>query len=200
MRSEAILRMLLTAWISCLSAAFPSAVGQVTAPPAEHEPAVTLTDLSPPYYPPLARQARISGDVNLRLLIRSDGSVESVTLVSGDPMLVTAAVESAQQSHFQCRVCNETNIVHSMTYTFSVVGDIDPCCCTEKPLALRGSTAEQHLAPQVSHTQNHITLIAAPFCVCPDECAAAWAKAHSRFRSVKCLYLWKCGRRQISIQ
>jgi protein TonB len=40
-----------------------------------------------PTYPPLARQAGISGDVELKLEIRKDGSVQSATVVSGHPML-----------------------------------------------------------------------------------------------------------------
>jgi len=50
-----------------------------------------------PVYPPLARQARISGTVVLRVLIGTDGSIENLTLVSGHPMLVPAAIEAVKQ-------------------------------------------------------------------------------------------------------
>src|SRR5208283_2935444 len=40
-----------------------------------------------PTYPPLARQARISGTVILRAVISKDGSIENLSLVSGHPML-----------------------------------------------------------------------------------------------------------------
>jgi outer membrane biosynthesis protein TonB len=40
-----------------------------------------------PAYPPLARQARISGTVVLRALIGTDGSIENLTLVSGHQCL-----------------------------------------------------------------------------------------------------------------
>jgi outer membrane biosynthesis protein TonB len=52
---------------------------------------VVLTKLSPPIYPPLARQARITGDVKIQLTIRQDGSVDSAALFSGHPMLAQAA-------------------------------------------------------------------------------------------------------------
>ena len=46
---------------------------------------VVLTELSRPSYPPLARQVRISGDVDLMLRIRQDGSIESAVVISGPP-------------------------------------------------------------------------------------------------------------------
>ena len=51
------------------------------------EQQVVLSKLSSPVYPPLARVARISGDVNLALRIRRDGSIESAEVVSGHPLL-----------------------------------------------------------------------------------------------------------------
>ena len=50
-----------------------------------------------PVYPPLARQARISGTVVLRVIIGTDGSIESLTLVSGHPMLAPAAIDAVKQ-------------------------------------------------------------------------------------------------------
>jgi protein TonB len=50
-----------------------------------------------PDYPPLARQARIQGSVVLRATIGKDGSIESLTLVSGHPMLVPAATAAVKQ-------------------------------------------------------------------------------------------------------
>jgi len=50
-----------------------------------------------PVYPPLARQARVSGDVHLSLTIGSDGHVEHIEVESGHPLLVPAAMEAARQ-------------------------------------------------------------------------------------------------------
>ena len=50
-----------------------------------------------PVYPPLARQARISGTVVLRAVISKDGSIENLSLVSGHPMLAPAAIDAVKQ-------------------------------------------------------------------------------------------------------
>jgi len=55
-----------------------------------------LTQVAP-VYPPLARQARIKGTVVLRAVISKDGSIESLTLESGHPMLVPAAMDAVKQ-------------------------------------------------------------------------------------------------------
>jgi TonB family protein len=68
---------------------------------------IALTTLSPPVYPPLAREARIMGDVKVQLGIRRDGSVASAEVVSGPPMLQQAALESARKSAFLCQGCSE---------------------------------------------------------------------------------------------
>lgn len=50
-----------------------------------------------PSYPTLARQARIQGTVLLQAEIGKDGRIENLTLISGDPMLVPAAIEVVKQ-------------------------------------------------------------------------------------------------------
>jgi TonB family protein len=50
-----------------------------------------------PIYPPLARQARISGIVRFTLRIAKDGSIQSIQLISGHPLLVPAALEAVKQ-------------------------------------------------------------------------------------------------------
>jgi protein TonB len=50
-----------------------------------------------PNYPPLARQARIQGQVVLQALISKDGSIQNLHLVSGHPMLAPAAIEAVKQ-------------------------------------------------------------------------------------------------------
>lgn len=47
-------------------------------------------------YPPLARQARIQGTVVLNVLINNNGDIEHLTVFSGHPMLVPAAVEAVK--------------------------------------------------------------------------------------------------------
>jgi TonB family protein len=50
-----------------------------------------------PVYPPLAQQARISGVVRLNAIIGKDGTVQNLTVTSGHPLLVPAAMEAVKQ-------------------------------------------------------------------------------------------------------
>lgn len=50
-----------------------------------------------PIYPPLAKQARIQGTVRYNALIGRDGTVQSLQLVSGHPLLVTPSSDAVQQ-------------------------------------------------------------------------------------------------------
>jgi periplasmic protein TonB len=59
-----------------------------------------------PTYPPLARQARISGTVVLRAVISKDGSIENLSLVSGHPMLAPAAIDAVKQWKYKPYLLN----------------------------------------------------------------------------------------------
>jgi periplasmic protein TonB len=59
-----------------------------------------------PVYPPLARQARISGTVILRAVISKDGSIENLSLVSGHPMLAPAAIDAVRQWKYKPYLLN----------------------------------------------------------------------------------------------
>jgi TonB family protein len=50
-----------------------------------------------PVYPPLAQEARISGVVRLNAIIGTDGTVQNLTVASGHPVLVPAALEAVKQ-------------------------------------------------------------------------------------------------------
>ncbi len=50
-----------------------------------------------PVYPPLARQARVSGQVRLAAVIGTDGRIRELRVLSGHPMLVRAAAEAVMQ-------------------------------------------------------------------------------------------------------
>jgi hypothetical protein len=175
-----------------------SASTQDSAPQAE-QPRAVLTKLFPPVYSHLAQQAMIAGDVKLEVAIHPDGTIESVTSISGPPMLTQAAVDSARQSQFECRSCGASNARLYLTFSFQPSPEMnpDPCCCSRDP-----ASPGYHAPPlsKVSQTADRITVTGQPPCLCPDACTAAWAETHSRFRSAKCLYLWKCGRRFIGIQ
>jgi TonB family protein len=53
-----------------------------------------------PIYPPIARAAHVSGSVVVRLLVSSDGTVTSATLVSGPEMLRAATLDAAKHWTF----------------------------------------------------------------------------------------------------
>ena len=50
-----------------------------------------------PVYPALARDARIQGVVRFQIVIGKDGRVQSTQVISGHPLLVTAAMEAVNQ-------------------------------------------------------------------------------------------------------
>jgi protein TonB len=59
-----------------------------------------------PTYPPLARQARIQGQVLLHAVISKDGAIEGLTLVSGHPMLVQSALDAVKQWKYKPYLLN----------------------------------------------------------------------------------------------
>lgn len=56
--------------------------------------------LPTPAYPPIARQIRIQGPVNVQILIDEDGKVISAEAVSGNPALTRAARDAAFRARF----------------------------------------------------------------------------------------------------
>jgi len=59
-----------------------------------------------PPYPPLARQARIQGQVILQAEISKDGTIENLHLISGHPMLAPAAIEAVKQWRYKPYLLN----------------------------------------------------------------------------------------------
>lgn len=50
-----------------------------------------------PYYPEKARQRHLQGDVVLSAVIDKQGNIKNLKAVSGDPVLVDAAMDAVQQ-------------------------------------------------------------------------------------------------------
>jgi protein TonB len=59
-----------------------------------------------PVYPPLAKQARISGIVKLGAIISKDGTIQHLEVISGHPLLVPAALEAVKQWVYQPTLLN----------------------------------------------------------------------------------------------
>src|ERR1700758_4364329 len=68
--------------------------------------AALLVNKVQPVYPPLARQTRISGTVRLHAIISKSGSVESLEVISGHPLLVRAALDAVQQWKYKPTLLN----------------------------------------------------------------------------------------------
>jgi protein TonB len=59
-----------------------------------------------PVYPPLAKQARIQGTVKLEAVIGKDGGIQNLTVLSGHPLLVQAALDAVSQWRYQPTLLN----------------------------------------------------------------------------------------------
>jgi protein TonB len=59
-----------------------------------------------PVYPPLAKQARISGIVHLAAVISSNGTIQDLKVISGHPLLIPAALEAVKQWVYQPTLLN----------------------------------------------------------------------------------------------
>jgi periplasmic protein TonB len=59
-----------------------------------------------PNYPPLARQARIQGQVILQAEISKTGDIQNLRLISGHPMLAPAAIEAVKQWKYKPYLLN----------------------------------------------------------------------------------------------
>jgi protein TonB len=59
-----------------------------------------------PEYPPLAKMARIQGVVRLDAVISKDGTIENLRMISGHPLLVSAAMSAVQRWRYQPTLLN----------------------------------------------------------------------------------------------
>jgi len=89
-------------------------------PPSNTEPqavrprVVRMTTLDPamlihrvePIYPPLARQIHFEGRVELRAIIGTDGTIQSLQIVRGDPMFLRSALEAVEQWRYRPTILN----------------------------------------------------------------------------------------------
>jgi len=77
-----------------------------------------------PVYPPLARSARIQGQVVLQAVISKQGVIENLKLLSGHPMLVPAAIEAVRQWRYRPYVLNNepVEVETQITVNFTLGG------------------------------------------------------------------------------
>jgi len=78
-----------------------------------------------PTYPPLARAARLQGQVVLQAVIGKQGAIENLRVMSGHPMLVPAAIEAVRQWRYRPYVLNSepVEVETQITVNFSLTGN-----------------------------------------------------------------------------
>jgi hypothetical protein len=114
--------------------------------------------------------------VNLIVTLATNGTPASVVVDSGPPMLRQAAVDSATNSRFKSKL-ESCDGVYPLTYRF--VLDTTMKCDEERDSSY----------PHVKFESNVISIAQQPVMLCDPVVVIE----RIRFRSAKCLYLWRCG-------
>lgn len=70
-----------------------------------------------PVYPPLARAARVQGDVVLKAIIDKNGDIQDLQLISGHPMLVPGAIAAVKQWRYKPYLLNGQPVEVETTIT-----------------------------------------------------------------------------------
>jgi len=70
-----------------------------------------------PEYPPLARQARVQGDVIIDSMIDTEGRVTQMKVVSGSSLLVQSAIQALEQWRYQPTLLNGQPVPVEMLVT-----------------------------------------------------------------------------------
>jgi TonB family protein len=60
-----------------------------------------------PVYPPLAIQTGRNGRVELRAIIATDGTIQSLQVVNGDPLFIQSALQAVQQWRYKPTILND---------------------------------------------------------------------------------------------
>jgi TonB family protein len=153
---------------------------------------ITPVEWPRPVYPQIAESARVSGDVEVAVEVRPDGTVASARAVSGPRLLTQAAEDAARRVVFTCGQCTEALNRYSLFVTFRLSAQEQP------PL----------VGPLVvSPTQGWVTVVLPRLedqavyypvrLVRSIKCAYLWRcqPAAERAHAANCLWLWPCGPR-----
>jgi len=75
-----------------------------------------------PVYPPLARQIRVQGVVVMEAVINKGGSIESLRIISGHPLLNQAALDAVREWKYRPTKLNgePVEVITTVTVTFSL--------------------------------------------------------------------------------
>ena len=77
--------------------------------------AANLVSQQRPVYPPLAKQARISGTVELSAIIGKDGRVQDLHVIKGHPLLVQSALDAVKNWVYRPTLLNGEPVEVSTT-------------------------------------------------------------------------------------
>ena len=88
----------------------------------ENDQAANLVSQVKPVYPDLAKSARVEGVVLLEAEISAEGTVEKVNALTGDPLLIGAAVNAVKQWRYKPTLVNgkPVPIITTITLVFSL--------------------------------------------------------------------------------
>jgi periplasmic protein TonB len=98
----------------------------VTKPPiVSHMMEGNLVYRVQPNYPGLARSARVQGSVVLRAVISRSGTIENLQVLSGHPLLTSAAIEAVRQWRYRPYILNgePVEVETQITVNFLLAGN-----------------------------------------------------------------------------
>ena len=129
-------------------------------------PRVAIVALHVPVYPTLANQARLKGEVKMKVVIQPNGKIDqdSIVVVTGHPMLIPAARETLIASQYECIGCTQA-FKYFLLFSFLPGPFLSQGCTsgTADSVLLKGSRE-----PQLSYFENHVTIIGPPVALCPS--------------------------------
>jgi protein TonB len=88
---------------------------------SEEEAKKAITSRMNPEYPPMARQMKLGGRVQVDAYIDTEGKVEKVQVVTGNPLLTSAAVSAVKRWKFSPFTSDgkPTRAVAAFTFSFA---------------------------------------------------------------------------------
>lgn len=99
---------------SCINIPTAGPQAPIVSEPRRQKPPLVVTHIDPsmlvhrvePVYPTLARQLGRAGRVELRATIGTDGTIQSLQVVSGDPLFYQSALDAVRQWRYTPTVLN----------------------------------------------------------------------------------------------
>lgn len=86
--------------------------------------AAKLLNQPKPAYPPLALKTHTEGTVRLEAVISRDGAIEHLTVISGHPLLISAALDAVRQWRYRPTLLNgvPVEVITTVEVNFSLGG------------------------------------------------------------------------------